>query len=160
LAEDEALLFGDHEELESAAEAVAITDHGSKLGNVGRDGHREFERYDFSGHHATAQGRADAVEPQFAGPAPIGAGEAIAKDGDLNPDVEAVPGKAPQPFLGSFGRLGLVGQSGSPFRRVCAKSACNCLRLQANPDCPSRGASAQWHQSACTYEKLAAKTQA
>ncbi len=61
LAEDQALPFGDNEELESAAETFAVADDGAQLGDVGCDGNGKLEGDDFSGLHLTAECGADAV---------------------------------------------------------------------------------------------------
>jgi hypothetical protein len=115
LAEDQALVFGDDEEFESAAEAFAVADDGAEFGDVGRDGNGELEGDDFAGVHLAAESGTDAVEAEFAGASPTGGGEAFAEDGDLDADVKTVSGVAAQPLLGFRGRLGTVSQSELQF---------------------------------------------
>jgi hypothetical protein len=130
LAEDQALLFGDHEEFKSAAETFTVADDGAQFGGVGRDGNGELERDDFAGLHFTAERRADAVEAEFARTPPIGGSETFAEDGDLDADVKTVSGIATQPLLGLRGRLGTVSQSELQFevlaRSYWASAACGC----------------------------------
>jgi hypothetical protein len=126
LAEDQALLFGDDEELESAAETFAIADDGAQFGDVGRDGNGKLEGDDFSGLHLAAKGRSDAVEAEFAGASPISDGMAFAEDRDLDADIKTVSGVATQPLCWGFrGRLGTVSQSELQFE-IFAKLCCGC----------------------------------
>src|SRR5208337_1149772 len=101
-AQQQPLLFGDDQKLESAAQTVAITHHGSHLDDVRRDGNGKLQGNNFANLQLAAEGRAAAIHTELAGSAPVAGRLAFTKHRHLNARIETTPGETPQPAV-SFG---------------------------------------------------------
>ena len=96
LAQQQFLLVGHDQKLESAAQTVAITHHRSQLHNVRRERNGKLHGNNFAGLQRTAESRSDAVVAELIGSAPAGGGQAVAKHRHLNAHVKTITGEPPQ----------------------------------------------------------------
>ena len=104
-------LLGHDQELESAAQAVVITHDGSHLDDVRGERDGKLQGNNFADPQLAAEGRADAVQTEFAGSAPEVGGNAFAKHRHLDARVEATTGETPLHRLSFGGAWFVVAQS-------------------------------------------------
>jgi hypothetical protein len=116
------LLVGHDQKLESAAQAFAITHHGSQFHDVRRERDGKLQGNNFAGLQLTAEGRADAVQAEFAGSAPACGRQAFAKHRQLNAHVKTITGETPQPAVSSGCRWCVVAQSRFSISDLAFKS--------------------------------------
>src|SRR5208282_4020065 len=105
------VLAAHDQQLESAAQAVAITHRGSHLQDVRRERDGKLQGNNFAGLQLTAEGRPEAVLAEFTGSAPICGRPAFAKYRDLNAHVKTMTGETPQRLMSFGGRVRVIAQS-------------------------------------------------
>src|SRR5882762_4908745 len=116
LVQHKLLLVGHNQKFESAAQAFAITHHGSQLHDVRRERNGKFQGNNFAGLQLTAEGRADAVLAEGTGSAPACSRQALAKYRHLNAHVETMTRETP---VVTFGSRLCVGAQSRFSIRIC-----------------------------------------
>jgi hypothetical protein len=144
LAQYQFLLVGYDQELESAAQAVAVAHHGSHLDEMRRKRNGKLYGNNFARLQLTAESRPDAILAKFVGSAPACGRQAFAKHRHLNAHVKTMTRETPQPPLSFSYRLCVVAQSSFSISDLSFQPQ---LAIVLEPK-----GGPQRHQSPCTNE--------
>src|SRR5208283_4618502 len=95
LTQQQPLLLGHNQKLESAAQTFAVTRHSSQLHLVRRERDGKLHGNNFAGLKLAAEGRPDAIQTEFAGSAPARDRLALAEHRHPNAHIKAIARESP-----------------------------------------------------------------